>query len=86
MTAGIDSPYTFPEGTYLFVSPDAEALPGKFVIARRHGTEAMFKRLTMVDHEPYLEALNPDWPNQYLKMEPGDEIIGVVMATQQNLP
>jgi SOS-response transcriptional repressor LexA len=79
MTA-VGTQYTFPDGIMIYVSPDAEAIPGKFVIVRRDGgREATFKRLVMVEGDPYLEALNPNWPQRYLKMQPGDTICGVVM-------
>lgn len=77
MTAPPGAPYSFPEGMKLFVSPDAEALPSKFVIVARD-TMATFKKLTQVDGELFLEALNPDWPERYQRLQKGDRIIGVV--------
>ncbi|WP_454708684.1 LexA family protein [Delftia acidovorans] len=72
--------YSFPEGMLLFVNPDVEPHPGQFVIARRDAeNEATFKRFTMVDGSPYLEAINPDWPQKYLKMMPGDVFCGLVV-------
>lgn len=71
---------SFPEGMLLHVNPDEEALPGRFVVVRRETEKAAtFKKLTMVDGEPYLEAINPNWPNRYLKLKPGDVICGVVV-------
>ena len=87
MTAPEGEQFTFPEGILLYVNPDAEPLPGKFVIARRKGnTEATFKKLTLVDGEPYLEAINPDWPNRYLKLDDGDVLCGVVMHAGFDMP
>lgn len=72
--------YSFPQGMLLHINPDLEALPGKFVVVRRESEkEATFKRLVMVDGELYLEAINPDWPNRYLKLRPGDVFCGVVV-------
>ncbi|WP_340519994.1 LexA family transcriptional regulator [Cupriavidus necator] len=68
---------SFPDGIKLFVSPDAEALPGKYVIVRREG-KATFKKLTLVEGEMYLEALNPDWPERYQRLKEGDQFCGVV--------
>lgn len=68
---------SFPEGIKLFVSPDAEALPGKYVIVRRNN-KATFKKLTIVDGDLYLEALNPDWPDRYTPLQPGDHFCGVI--------
>ncbi|WP_243656697.1 LexA family protein [Paucimonas lemoignei] len=87
MTAPPGEPFTFPEGILLYVNAHAEALPGKFVIVRRNTTmEATFKRLITVDGELYLEALNPEWPNRYLKLEEGDEFCGVVQHAGFDMP
>lgn len=75
-----NSQYSFPEGMLLHINPQIEATPGRFVIARRgKDNEATFKRLVLIDGERYLEALNPEWPNRFLKMEPEDVIVGVVV-------
>lgn len=78
--------YSFPHGMILYVNPSAEPLPGKFVVVRRNGHEATFKRLTLVDGEMYLEAINPDWPNRYIKLTPDDHICGVVVYAGLELP
>ncbi|EHN64265.1 LexA family protein [Comamonas testosteroni] len=73
-------PHSFPDGMLLHVNPHLEAKPGQFVIARREAEhEATFKLYTLVDGEPYLEAINPDWPHRFLKMLEGDAIVGVVV-------
>jgi SOS-response transcriptional repressor LexA len=77
MTAPPGSYPSFPDGIKLFVSPDAEALPGKFVIITR-GEKATFKKLSLVDGDLYLEALNPDWPDRYIRVQNGDRFCGVV--------
>lgn len=73
--------YSFPEGMLLHINPQIEATPGRFVIAVRQATnEATFKRLVQLDGELWLEALNPDWPNRFIKFEEGtDRIVGVVV-------
>lgn len=87
MTAPAGSPYSFPNGMLLYVKPDAEAIAGKFVVVRRSGEgQATFKRLTLVDGELFLEAINPSWPNRYLKLKDGDHISGVVMHAGFDLP
>lgn len=70
---------TFPPGFLLYVRPAEHALPGSFVIVQRGASDATFKRLSLVDGELYLEALNPDWPNRFLKMQITDRILGVIM-------
>lgn len=82
--------YSFPEGMILHVNPELTPTPGQFVIVRRESTkEATFKRYIMMDGEPYLEAINPDWPKdkRFLKLQPGDAWCGVVVdASLSNLP
>lgn len=82
--------FHFPEGMILHVNPDLDPLPGQFVIVRRESTqEATFKRFVMLDGEPYLEAINPDWPKErkYLKLQKGDAWCGVVVdASLGGLP
>lgn len=79
-------PYSFPEGMLLYVHPEQEATPGKFVIVRRNGNAATFKRLAMIDGELYLEALNPAWPNRFMKLTEDDHICGVVVHAGFELP
>lgn len=77
MTAPAGIHPSFPDGIKLFVSPDSEALPSKFVIVRRDG-KATFKKLTLVDGDLYLEAINPDWPDRYIRVQDHDHFCGVV--------
>lgn len=77
MTAPAGSQYSFPDGINLFVSPTTEVAPGKYVIVRRDD-KATFKKLSLVDGELYLEALNPDWPDRYMKLRADDQFLGVV--------
>lgn len=87
MTAEPGARYSFPPGMLLYVNPDAEVLPGKFVIVRRNGTsEATFKKLVLIEGEMYLEALNPTWPMRYLKLQEGDQFCGVVMHAGFDMP
>ncbi len=77
MTAPPGAYPSFPDGIKLFVSPDTEVLPGKFVVVRRDN-KATFKKLTLVDGDLYLEALNPEWPERYIKLGADDHFCGVV--------
>jgi SOS-response transcriptional repressor LexA len=79
MTAPAEARHTFPEGTLLFVNPEIEAVPGKFVIVARNGNEATFKKLTIEEGELFLEALNPAWQPRYTRLEPDHHICGVVV-------
>jgi len=87
MTGSAGAEYSFPTGFLLFVNPELEALPGKFVVVRREGEKmATFKRYVMLDGEPYLEALNPMWPSRYIKLREGDFFCGVVVHAGRDLP
>ena len=87
MTAPAGSPYSCPNGMLLYVRPDADAVAGQFVVVRREGEgQATFKRLTLVDGELFLEAINPAWPNRYLKLKEGDHISGVAVHAGFDMP
>lgn len=80
-------PYSFPEGILLHVNPHIEPSPGKFVIVRRQADQsATFKKLVTVDGDPFLEAINPEWPNRYIKLEQGDVFCGVVVHAGWDMP
>lgn len=67
----------FPEGMYVHIHPGVEAQPGDYVVAKRElDNKATFKKLVRVDGEQFLHAINPAWPKPYIKLEPGDRIIG----------
>lgn len=70
---------SFPPGMLLYVRPHEDVSPTKFVIVRRNGNTATFKKLTLVDGDLFLEALNPDWPNRYMRLQADDVFCGVVM-------
>ncbi|MDR0250677.1 MAG: S24 family peptidase [Burkholderiales bacterium] len=68
---------SFPEGTIVIVEPEADALPGKFVVIRQNGDESTFKRLDKDGGSFYLTPLNPQFP--IMKMEEDAVFCGVVM-------
>jgi len=83
--------YSFAEGMILHVDAgQLDPRPGQFVIVRREGGKgATFKRYVLLEGEPFLEAINPDWPKElkFLKLQPGDQWCGVVVdASIGNLP
>ncbi len=81
------APHTFPEGMLLYVKAGKDHHPGQYVIVRREGDKkATFKKLTLVDGELFLEAINPNWPNRYLKLQDGDTICGVVVHAGFDMP
>ena len=53
----------FPNGCIIFVEPDEEPTPGKYVIVRQNGdTEATFKQLIQDGGTLYLKPLNDRYP------------------------
>lgn len=81
------APHTFPAGMLLYVKAGKDFHPGQYVIVRREGEKkATFKKLTSVDGELFLEAINPDWPNRYLKLQDGDTICGIVVHAGFDMP
>lgn len=75
-SGGMDN---FPEGMYVHVHPGLEPSPGDYVVAKRAAeNEATFKKLVQVNGQLYLHAINPAWPTPYIKLEPGDSIVGKV--------
>lgn len=80
--------YSFPPGSILHVNPDVDPVVNQFVVVRRDGENlATFKRLVELDGVRFLEAINPDWPDRYLKLQKGDVFCGVVKtATLPDLP
>lgn len=88
ITAPPGSKYSFPSGVLLHIRPETDPVAGQFVIVRRSGeNEATFKRLSLVDGELFLEAINPDRPRRHLPLKDGDVFCGVVVdASFGNLP
>lgn len=71
----------FPHGMLVHIMPEVDTYPGDFVVAKRVSeNQATFKKLVNVEGEPYLFALNPNWPAPYIKLEPGDMIVGKLRA------
>lgn len=80
MTA--QSGMSIPEGTLILVDTEAEAAPGKLVVAKLpDSNEATFKKLVNDGGKLYLKPLNPSW-----RIEPFTEdcrIVGVVVQALQ---
>ena len=66
--------FSYPKGMILHVNPGMTPQPGQFVIVRRGAglAAATFKRYVLMDGNPYLEAINPNWPpdEKYIKLHP----------------
>ncbi len=57
----------FSEGEVIIVNPDAEAVPGDFVILKNDGDEATFKQLKKYGKTLVLHPLNPKYEDIELK-------------------
>ncbi|EFQ8888415.1 LexA family transcriptional repressor, partial [Escherichia coli] len=67
-------------GDMIFVDPEVPACHGDDVIALMHDTgETTFKRLIEDGTQRYLKALNPNWPEPYIKINGNCSIIGTVI-------
>lgn len=66
------------EGMLILVDPEAEAVPGKLVIAQwPDSAEAVFRKLDEQSGQRYLVPLNPTWPKMLFTDK--CRIIGVVV-------
>ncbi|WP_413722662.1 LexA family protein [Sodalis sp. RH24] len=67
-------------GDMIFVDPEVPPTHGDDVVALLLETgETTFKRLVEDGGQKYLKALNPNWPEQYLKINGNCSIIGTVI-------
>ena len=75
---------SFPEGTFIYVDPEVEAVSGKPVIARLpESSECTFKIYVEDSGKWYLKPLNPQYPIQEIKE--GTSICGVVVGQYTSL-
>ncbi|GGJ06324.1 LexA family protein [Halopseudomonas pertucinogena] len=72
---------SFRDGDIIFVDPDKLAENGSPVIAKLDDSqEATFKQLVIEGEERYLKALNPNWPDQIIRINGNATICGVVIG------
>lgn len=71
----------FHEGEIVVVDPEARADSGRFVVAKKTGSqEVTLKQLIMDGSETYLKAANPNWPDQIIRITEEWIICGVVIC------
>lgn len=59
----------FREGEIVVVDPEVTATSGRFVVAKKVGTqEVTLKQLVIEAGDSYLKALNPHWPEPIIRM------------------
>ncbi|WP_167141352.1 LexA family protein [Pseudomonas sp. OTU750018] len=72
---------SFQDGDIVFVDPDRDAMHRSFVVAKLTDTqEATFKQLIIEGTEKYLKALNPSWPEPFIRVNGNAEFAGVAIA------
>jgi len=72
----------FIDGEIIYVDPSVEPKNGSCVVVQQNGhKEATFKQLAIDGNNRYLKALNPQWPEQFIKMLPDAAICGVVIGS-----
>lgn len=67
---------TFPRGCIIIVEPDAEPVPGNYVIVRQNGNESTFKQLIQDGGVYMLKPLNSRYP--IMQINQGAVFCGVV--------
>lgn len=78
--------WSFRDGDIIFVDPDRSALHRSFVVAKLvDSQEATFKQLIIEGPDVLLKALNPSWPNQFMRVDGNMEICGVAIAKHEPL-
>lgn len=76
----------FSEGEIIIVDPDESPDPGRYVVAKKTGENAVtFKQLGQESGQMFLRALNPDWPEQIIRLTEEWHICGVVICKLEML-
>jgi len=77
---GISMEPRFHDGDLIFVDPHLEPAGGKYVVVMLEGSaDATFRQLIVEGGRQYLKALNPEWPNRIIEVNPNVRICGVVV-------
>lgn len=73
--------HSFSDGDVIIVDPDVAASHHSLVVVRLDDDDtAVFKRLLIDGDNWVLEALNPDWPERYMRIDKRATICGVVVS------
>jgi SOS-response transcriptional repressor LexA len=79
----------FEIGDRIYVNPDIQAfdlVSGDLVIVSYSGdTEATFKKLIIEGSDKYLQPLNPDWPEQIIKLSEDCRLVGKVVGLYRKI-
>ena len=78
---GISMEPKYHNGSIIFVDPDIAAHHGSNVVVRLDNEEqAVFKQLIIEGDRRYLKPLNPNWPEQIVRINGNATICGVVIG------
>ena len=81
---GVSMAPKFDPGDRIYVNPDIQTFDLKtddLVIVSCDGdTEATFKKLIIEGNERYLQPINPNWPEQIIKLTEGCRLVGKVVG------
>lgn len=82
------SPFFLPDDR-IYVNPDVQTFDlqtGDLVIVACCGeTEATFKKLIIEGDNKYLQPLNPDWPEQIIKLSEDCRLVGKVVGLYRKI-
>lgn len=82
------SPYFIPEDR-IYVNPDVQTFDLKtndlVIVSCAGDTEATFKKLIIEGASSYLQPLNPDWPEQIIKLTEGCKLVGKVVGLYRRI-
>lgn len=78
--------HSFKDGDMIFVDPDRQAENGSLVVVRLDDAkEATFKKLVIEGESRHLQALNPAWPEQIIRIDGNATICGVAISKMEKL-
>ena len=82
------SPYFLPDDR-LYVNPDVQAFDLQtsdlVIVACSGDTEATFKQLIIEGGSQYLKPLNPNWPEQIIKLSEDCKLVGKVVGLYRRI-
>lgn len=79
----------FKPGDRIYVNPDIQAFDLQtddlVIVACSGDTEATFKKLIIEGGERYLQPLNPNWPEQIIKLSEDCRLVGKVVGLYRKI-
>ncbi len=89
IVTGISMSPKFEIGDRIYVNPDIQTfdlISGDLVIVSCSGdTEATFKKLIIEGSDRYLQPLNPNWPEQIIKLAEDCRLVGKVVGLYRKI-